>query len=114
MIVKKAGGKVYGAVLSSAEQKALDIEIQKQIAENWRKHEIEVDAMILWTLHEVFGFGPKRLREFYDKSAVAFEDLARRYEMDDTDQAWLCTHKLKEYGIDIEEWRNGGSKDEGR
>lgn len=30
--------------------------------------------------------------------------LLKRYEMDDSDTVWLCTHKLKEYGLDIEQW----------
>lgn len=112
MIVKKAGGKVYGAVLSSAEQKALDIEIKRQLAENWRKHSNEVEAMVLWAVHEKYGCGPKRLRDFYDTIAPLFEELAARYEMEDCDLPWLCTYKLKEYGIDIEEWRKNGGKQE--
>lgn len=39
MRVKKAGGKVFGAVLSAAEKKAMDIEINRQIVEaDGRKH----------------------------------------------------------------------------
>ena len=30
MQVKKAGGKVYGAVLTAAEKKAMDLEIQRE------------------------------------------------------------------------------------
>lgn len=33
MQVKKAGGKVYGAVLTAAEKKAMDLEIQRELAE---------------------------------------------------------------------------------
>ena len=33
MVVKKVGGKVYGAVLTAAEKKAMNIEIEKQLAE---------------------------------------------------------------------------------
>lgn len=38
MIVKKAGGKVYGAVLISAERRAMNIEINKQIVEVEKKY----------------------------------------------------------------------------
>lgn len=89
MYTKKAGGKVYGAHLTAAEKKAMDIEIRRQLAEYDLKHANELDAMILWHLHEEFGFGPKRLKQFYD----TFSDMV-----------WLCTYKLKQYGIDIEEW----------
>lgn len=93
MYMKKAGGKVYGAHLTAAEKKAMDIEIRRQLAEYDLKHANELDAMILWHLHEEFGFGPKRLNE-----------LIKHYEMTDSDMVWLCTYKLKQYGIDIEEW----------
>lgn len=37
MRVKKAGGKVYGAVLTNAEKKAMDMEIKRQLAEMDKK-----------------------------------------------------------------------------
>ena len=104
MYTKKAGGKVYGAHLTAAEKKAMDIEIRRQLAEYDLKHANELDAMILWHLHEEFGFGPKRLKQFYDTFAVRLNELIKHYEMTDSDMVWLCTYKLKQYGIDIEEW----------
>lgn len=78
MHIKKAGGKVYGAVLTAAEKKAMDIEIQKELAEYDRKHIAEIDATILWVLHEQFGFGAQRLRTYYD----AFHDRSpKKYGM---------------------------------
>ena len=62
MHIKKAGGKVYGAILTAAEKKAMDIEIQKELAEYDRKHIAEIDATILGVLNEPFGFGAQRLR----------------------------------------------------
>lgn len=50
MVVKKAGGKIYGAVLTSAEKKAMNMEIERQLAEYTRKHEVELNAMILYSL----------------------------------------------------------------
>lgn len=99
-----AGGKVYGAHLTAAEKKAMDIEIRRQLAEYDLKHANELDAMILWHLHEEFDFGPKRLKQFYDTFAVRLDELIKHYEMTDSDMVWLCTYKLKQYGIDIEEW----------
>lgn len=60
MVVKKAGGKIYGAVLTSAEKKAMNMEIERQLAEYTRKHEVELNAMILYVLHEQLGFGEQR------------------------------------------------------
>ena len=104
MMVKKYKGKVYGAELTSAEKKAMEIEVANQLAEFLRKNDMEISSMILWILHEQFKFGPKRLKQFYDNFSPALKDLADRYEMDEEDQYWLCMHQLKEYGIDIEEW----------
>lgn len=110
MRVKKAGGKVYGAAMTAAEKKAMNMEIQRQLAEYDRKHMNELDAMVLWHLHEEFGFGLKRLKRFYDTFKPQMDALLERYVMDDSDMVWLCTYKLKQYGIDIEKWnkeRNG-------
>lgn len=81
MKVKKAGKRVFGAVMSAAEKKAMDMEIQRQL-----------------------GFGNKRLKKFYDNFSRGIEALIRRYEMEQGDDVWLCTYKLKEIGCDLEKW----------
>lgn len=104
MKVKKAGKRVFGAVMSAAEKKAMDMEIQRQLAEYDRKHIREIDALVLWELHEQLGFGNKRLKKFYDNFSRVIEALIRRYEMEQGDDVWLCTYKLKEIGCDLEKW----------
>jgi hypothetical protein len=52
MKVKKAGKRVFGAVMSAAEKKAMDMEIQRQLAEYDRKHIREIDALVLWELRQ--------------------------------------------------------------
>lgn len=37
MQIKKAGGRIYGAVLTNAEKKAMDMEIKRQLAEMDKK-----------------------------------------------------------------------------
>lgn len=91
MHVKKAGGKVYGAILTAAEKKAMDIEIQKELAEYDRKHIAEIDATM-------------RLRTYYDAFHDRIKELVSRYEMEDQDDIWLCTQMLKRIGVDIEAW----------
>jgi cupin superfamily acireductone dioxygenase involved in methionine salvage len=104
MQVKKSGKIIFGADFTAEEKKAIDIEIKKQLAEFDKKHEIEIDALILWTLHQEFGFGEKRLKQFYYIFGKAIDELIKRYEFDDSDRIWICTEKLKDYGIDLEEW----------
>lgn len=104
MIVKKAMGKVIGAQLTSKEQEAMNIEILKQLTEFTHKHKVEIDALFLWFLHEEFGFGHKNLMRAYTKFAPLLSELCDRYDMHkEGDAIWLCTKKLKDYGIDLEQ-----------
>ena len=103
MRVKKACGKVFGAEFTAAEKKAMSLEINRQIAESDRRHMNEIDALVLWQLKEQLGFGPKRLRRFYDSFAPALMKLIEHYEMPDA-PAWLCMEMLKQSGIDVEAW----------
>lgn len=104
MQVKKSGKKIFGANLTADEKKAMDIEIKRQLAEFDRKHEIEIDALILWTLHNDFGFGEKRLKKFFDIFGESINELIKHYEFEDSEKIWICTKKLKDYGVDLEEW----------
>lgn len=104
MRVKKAGGRIFGGVMSAAEKKAMELEIQRQLAEYDKKRLVEIDALILWVLHKEFGFGPKRLRRYYDAFRDAIDGLVNRYQMEKDDDIWLCTQMLKRIGVDVEEW----------
>lgn len=108
MNVKKTGKIILGAGLSRDEETALNIEIQKRIAQLDRDNTDEIDAMILWVLHEEFGFGYDRLRRFYESFNPKLDALCKKYEMTDKgDEIWLATYKLKDkLGIDIHEWND--------
>ena len=104
MLKKSINGRVYGAKMTAAEKKAIEIEIKKQLAEYDRKHAMELDALGRWVLHNEFGFGEKRLKKFYDSFAKSIKELTDHYALDDSDDVWICTYKLKQAGIDIEKW----------
>lgn len=103
MRVKKAGGKVFGAVLTAAEKKAMEMEINRQVVEADRRYADDIDAMVLYTLHVRLGFGKKRLREFYDAFSAEHDRLIQYYQMPD-DYTWLCKEMLKRIGVDVEAW----------
>lgn len=103
-VFNKAGGHIYAVKFSKKEQAAIDKEILRQCAEFDQKNAIEIDALILWLLHDKFGFGHKRLRRFFDFFSTEFDAMIKRYELDEDDKVWLCTYKLKEYGVDVEKW----------
>lgn len=109
-VFKRNRGHIFGVQFSAKEQKAIDAEILRQCAEFDRKNANEIDALILWVLHEKFGFGKRRLRAFYDYFVTEIDALAKYYEMGDEDKAWLCTYKLKQYGIDIAAWNEEDKK----
>ena len=101
----KINGKIFGAKLTATERTAMNLEIQKACAEYDRKNANERDALVLYILMTEFGFGVKRLKKFHELFGPGIYALCERYEMVGKDDAfWLCTHKLKERGVDIEQW----------
>lgn len=105
MRVKKAGGRIFGAELTTAEKKAMEIEINRQLVEADRRYTDDIDAVILYTLHEHLGFGAVRLRRFYEAFVLEHDKLVKHYEMPD-EYPWLCREMLKRIGVDIEKWND--------
>ena len=104
MNLKIICGKVYGADLSRKEQEALDIEIRKQMAEQARQYQDDFDACVLYQIHAQYGKQAKALRKFYDQWKVVHKALLDHYELDKPDAPWLFMQKLKDIGVDVEEW----------
>lgn len=104
MIIKKTGGKVFGAQFTAAERKAIDLELRRSFAEIVKEGAEDIDSTVLWVLHTEFGFGEKRLKKFYDIFLPKLMELTKYYEMDEDERVWLCKQKLLEDGIDIEKW----------
>ena len=112
MIVKKSAGQVIGGHLTNAEKKALDIEARKTYAEYDRKNANEIDAIFLLYLSEKYDLEPDQLKDAYIHMASEIEALAKRYEMTENgDRVFLATYKLKEMGINIDEWRKEVAND---
>lgn len=105
MIVKKSGSTIFGAHLNAAERKALDMEARRSLAEYTRKHELEIEATVLWQVKQITNWDEGLLKPFYQDFDIALDKLISWYEMDSEDAEWLCTKKLKDEGIDIEQWR---------
>ena len=110
---KRSGKTIFGVELTAAERKAWEKEMTKTLAEWDSKHARELAATILWYLHEVEGYGEKRLRRVHRGFNEAIDGLLARYELDGEDDIWLCTTKLKEAGFDIEAWDRELEKERG-
>lgn len=99
--------------MTSAQRKAMNEEINRQILEHDEAFAMDSDATVLWILHTEFGFGAKRLRRFWNSYFRQHQELREYYQFDVDEVGWLCRYKLKQIGVDIEKWykeNNGNSK----
>lgn len=103
MVVKQSGGRIFGATLTAKEQKALDMEIKRQLSDAMARHADKMDILILHTLHTRFGFGAKRLRRFYEAFIKNYREMLRAYQMD-ADVVWAADQDLKQIGVDVTAW----------
>jgi len=104
MELKKSGKHIIGANLSAAEKKAMNMEIERQMAVYNRKHSLEIEALVIREIWANFDVTIEELRTFYDSFTDDLAAMTKHYEMGEEDQVWLCLTQLKDKGIDIEEW----------
>ena len=105
MRVKKLYGKPYGVELTAAERKAMNLEINRQIAERDEKYKEDIDAMILYVLMVHYGWKQKRLRKFWKAFIAEHKALREFYQMDKPGEGeWLAHRMLKEIGVDVHQW----------
>jgi hypothetical protein len=103
MIFKKVNGQIFDVELSKKEQKAVDIEINRQILERNRQFVDDFDYMVMKLLHDHFGFGFARLRRFYDAFCKEYNALEKHYEMADAGM-YVARKEMNELGVNIEQW----------
>lgn len=76
-------------------------EINQQILQSDKEYQLDLDTMVLWSLKQFAGWGPKKLKAFY---YFMFKEHLRMREFYELDDLYPERHKLKEKGVDIEEW----------
>lgn len=91
-------------------REAMIHEIDQQILQKDKKYQLNLDTMVLWSLKQFAGWGPKKLRDFY---FFMFKEHLRMREFYELDDLYPERHKLKEKGVDIEEWYSELFDDEG-
>lgn len=94
---------IKGAALNGVAREAMIHEINQQCLVADRAFTLDIDTMVLFTLHTRYGWGKKRLKDFY--KAMFDSHLAMR-EYYATDEIYPERIKLKEKGIDVESWYN--------
>ena len=90
------------AVMTPEMNAAMLHEINQQCIEADERLSLDIDAVVLWTLHRHLGFGVKRLHRFYLAMAAEHRRMREYYQMDDI---YPERYKLKELGADIEAWQ---------
>lgn len=91
---------------SKQQNAAMNAEIERQLAERLRNHEDNVDALVMYVLYKKFGFGKRRLRQFYEGYQEELNNLIEYYEMPKSDTEYLAKAVLKDKGIDVESWND--------
>ena len=105
MRVKSYKGKVFGAELTAAERKAMNIEINRQLVERDKQYAADIDALVLYTLMAHYGWKKKRLKRFWDAFVAEHQSLREFYQMDAPgDNEWLAHRRLKQIGVDVRLW----------
>lgn len=82
-------------------REAMMHEINQQILDKDKAYQLDIDTMVLWTLHQCYGWGAARLKKFYVAMMKEHLRMRKFYELDDL---YPERHKLKEKGVDIEDW----------
>lgn len=99
--------------MSKTAQTAFNDEVNRQLAARTKDWYVNLDALILYTLHESFGFGKERLKKFFDNMLSNNEELMKYYQMNDVE--FICKTKLKNIGVDVDMWNenifNGGTNE---
>ena len=89
--------------ITNAEMKARERAIRKQIASSVDGLKANIEAIVLWQLHEQFGFGAKKLEAFLEGFQPALQELNEFYGLTDVDETeCACVHNLKSIGFDTD------------
>lgn len=95
--------EVKEAALYGVAHEAMIHEINQQCLAIDKSFTLDLDTMVLFTLHSKYGWGKKRLKEFYKAMFDLHLSMRKCYELDELYPERL---KLKEKGIDVEGWYN--------
>lgn len=108
--LRKEADKVLTEMAKQTKE-ALAEQVEAEFAERVetanKAYELEVDALVLWTLHARFGFGYKRLSAFYEALFQERQELHNRYlprkpdYSDNGIESDIAYHRLRDFGYDV-------------
>lgn len=89
---------------NATQRKALRAECVKEFDKLLADYNRQVALQVLYILRFDFGFGQERLRRFSDKLAEMQITTIDRYEATDGDVPDICEIKLRDSGINVDEF----------
>ena len=89
---------------NAAQRKALRAECVKEFDKLLSDYNRQVALQVLYILRFDFGFGQERLRRFSEKMKEMQITTIDRYEATDGDVPDICEIKLRDSGINVEEF----------
>jgi len=79
-------------------------QLKAGMIETIKMEEKDFLAIIGYTLFEKYEWGKKRITNFLDSMHDGLNELSEWYGMTSTDQAFLCTMKMEELGVDLDKY----------
>ena len=89
---------------NAAQRKALQKQCRSEFFKLLENYNRQVSAQIMCILHFDFGFGKKRLFEFFKKLKKMQAEYIERYDAVDEEVPDICEIKLRNAGINLEEF----------
>ena len=87
--------------ITQNDPKRLRLEVKKQFDKYVEEKFTDMDTVILWNLHETFGFGKVKLRRYFD----SYMTKVKQAQDDYGDVTYFKMREaLKRIGVDVEEW----------
>ena len=86
---------------NASQRKVLRQECVKEFDKLLSLYNKQVALQVLYILRFDFGWGQKRLKQFFDKLAEMQIDTIGRYDVIDEEVPNICEIKLRDSGIDV-------------
>lgn len=96
--------------LTAKEMKAVREECQRQFDGLLEVYNRQVALQLLHVLHFDYGFGQQRLENFSKRLREMQTGMRSRYELTESDTAWICEQQLRADHIDVDTLLEGDKK----
>ena len=89
---------------NAQQKKVLKEQCRKEFFNLLEHYNKQVALQVMYILHFKYGFGKKRLMQFFELLKAMQERHIEHYEVKDDDVPDICEIKLREVGINIEDF----------